>query len=94
MSPLEAARRLATPNVLVFRDYDDERWMCICCSMKVPFESEAAFVHDNECPSLSMPRIVAALEAAEAYLAPGAEGGGSLARLQALEAALKGEPTR
>lgn len=55
MSPLEAARRLAATDPFV----DNERagTFCVFC--------DAPKYHASDCPWLAMPKIVAALEAAE-----------------------------
>jgi hypothetical protein len=91
VTPLEAAREILDTGLLAGDRDDNYRDQVICAGCGARQEWERDFPHAGNCPVRALPRIVAALEAAEAYLAPGAEGGGSLARLQALEAALRGE---
>lgn len=56
MTPLDAARRLA--------EYTTRQRRMICMICKQPF-AEGERGHAPDCPLLAMPRIVAALEAAQ-----------------------------
>lgn len=71
MSLLEDARRLAERG---FTPWEDScHWTCESCGCHVETDEEASTWtgHAPDCPWLAMPRIVAALEAAEWVAADG-----------------------
>lgn len=63
MSLLDDAREMAASNGMVCREYhDDHAYVCpLGCAMP----NRRDDVHAKDCPWLSMPKIVAVLEAAE-----------------------------
>lgn len=94
MTLLEDARRLAEKNP------HDAGWACFSCGMPNGRNSGFGDTHHTGCPWLALPKIVAALEAAEELsgfygkltFIGGFPGSGELCRLtQALVAALRGE---
>jgi hypothetical protein len=52
-------------NPLVIRDYDSDEWLCAGCYVTLPFETDEEIPHRPDCLQLALPRITAALEAAE-----------------------------
>lgn len=82
MSPLEAARAMAGKNASTFLDFDTDgescidgdpyataHFMCVFCSVRTAFARDEPISHRPDCPWLSMPQIVAALEAAYGLMA-------------------------
>jgi hypothetical protein len=65
MTPLEAAQRLHGGNPFGSHG-DDAGWQCPFCGMPSGRHSGFGDRHRSDCPSLALPAIVAALEAAEA----------------------------
>lgn len=66
MKPLEAARRMAEPRVAHWVYGDSAADKCLYCDQngERAVEINAPLDHATDCPWLSMPKIVAALEAA------------------------------
>jgi hypothetical protein len=68
MTPLEAARKILDEGPLLGQTSDDYRswYTCVFCVAEQEWADD--FPHKPDCPWLAMPKIVAALEAAEAVL--------------------------
>lgn len=66
---MEAAKRLADDDpIALVGDDGSQVWQCGYCFSEVPYGPDVnplPFPHKPDCPILAMPRIVAALEAAE-----------------------------
>lgn len=87
MTPLEAARRIAAVGP---QEYEG-----ICCLCQRIIDGPEATPHRDDCPWLRMPQIVAALEAAGRVIDgydDGLDKGSMRTLVNALAAALKGEP--
>ncbi len=68
MNLISDAVRVIMGNVSVHLVHDPDHgatYICLHCATRVLFTSGEAFVHAPECPTHSMPKIVAALQAAD-----------------------------
>lgn len=91
MSLLDDARRLSENDAYVYSEYGDYCHFCNGKAWEEPPDGSHHIEHAPDCPWLAMPKIVAALEAADALIAAMAYPPAAYDEWQALVVAIRGE---